>query len=130
MSDEIRLTLPRESDFYGVAHLVIGGLAVRLNLTYEELEDIELALENLLEHDEGVGEITVAVRLHDGALTALVGPFDAGAIRAELGEGAPEELGLRRILDTVADEVTLAERDGGQWVEVRKRINPAPRAGS
>ena len=128
MSDEIRLTLPRESDFYGVAHLVMGGLAVRLNLTYEELEDLELALENLLEHDEGQGEITLSVRLHDGALTAVVGPFDGPAIRAELVPGDSDALGLRRILDTVADRVTVTEREGGQWVELRKRIHPAPPA--
>ena len=31
--DEIVLTLPRERPFFNVAHLVFGGLAVRLDLS-------------------------------------------------------------------------------------------------
>ena len=31
MTDEITLTLPREPEFHRVAHLVLGGLAVRLD---------------------------------------------------------------------------------------------------
>jgi len=42
--DEIALTLPADEAFSGVAHLVLGGLAVRLGLTVEILEDLELAL--------------------------------------------------------------------------------------
>ena len=38
--DEITLTLPRQRDFHRVAHLVLGGLAVRLELTIETLEDL------------------------------------------------------------------------------------------
>jgi len=39
--DEITLTVPRERPFYRVAHLVLGGLAVRLDLTYDTLEDLQ-----------------------------------------------------------------------------------------
>ena len=39
MSDEIVLRLPRERPFFDVAHLVLGGLAVRLDLGYEQLEE-------------------------------------------------------------------------------------------
>ena len=48
--DKITLTLPAERDFHRVAHLVLGGLAVRLNLTFEHLEDLQLALDGLLDH--------------------------------------------------------------------------------
>ena len=44
-ADEITLTVPRSPGFDGVAHLVLGGLAVRLNLTVESLEDLQLALD-------------------------------------------------------------------------------------
>src|SRR5262249_55809694 len=42
--DEITLTLPHEREYHRVAHLVLGGLAVRLELTIETLEDLQLAL--------------------------------------------------------------------------------------
>src|SRR5438128_12321457 len=82
MSDEIRLTLPRDRDFYGIAYLVVGGLAVRLNLTYESLEDLQLALEELLTEDEGA-DVTVSVRVENGTIHAAVGPFDADTLRHE-----------------------------------------------
>jgi serine/threonine-protein kinase RsbW len=125
--EEITLTLPRDPDFFGVAHLVVGGLAVRLNLTYEELEDLELALDNLLELDDGADDVTVAVQVEDGALRARVGPFHGGALRSELDEQSDTALGLRRILGAVADEVRVGEADGADWVELRKTIHPAPR---
>ena len=43
-ADEITLALPRERPFFGVAHLVLGGLAVRLDLGFEQLEDLQVAL--------------------------------------------------------------------------------------
>jgi uncharacterized protein YecA (UPF0149 family) len=51
-TDEITLTLPRDRNYYEIAHLVLGGLAVRHNLTVESLEDLQVALDELLEHDE------------------------------------------------------------------------------
>ena len=127
--DEVRLSLPREREFSSVAHLVLGGLAARLDLTFEELADLELALDRLLEQDEGVGEITVSLRVHEGGLRATVGPFHDDALLAELDPAAGERLGLRRILDTLADEVELADRDGEHWVELRKRAHGAEEAG-
>ena len=35
--------------YHGVARLVVGGLAARLDLSYEDLEDLQLALESVLE---------------------------------------------------------------------------------
>jgi anti-sigma regulatory factor (Ser/Thr protein kinase) len=127
VSDEITLVLPRDRDFAGVAHLVVGGLGVRLNLTYEELEDIELALDGLLAADEGDDDVTVALRLDDGLLHASVGPFRSEALRRELDSQPADAVGLRRVLETVADTVEVGERDGGQWVELTKSINQAPR---
>jgi hypothetical protein len=120
--DEITLELPRERTFYRVAHLVLGGLAVRLNLTFEHLEDLQLALAGLLDRPDGDGEITLRLRVEDGQLHASVGPFDGAelesALRAEPGDGP----GLRRLLDTVVDGVEVAEGDGGRWVELRKHV--------
>src|SRR3954453_10210697 len=98
MSDEIVLTLPDHDEFRHVAHLVVGGLAVRLNLTFENLEDVQLALEGLLAR--APGEITVAVRLADDALGLRVGPFACERLRAELDDDGGE-VGLRRVLETV-----------------------------
>jgi hypothetical protein len=66
--DEIQLTLPADEAFHRVAHLVLGGLAVRLNLSFESLEDLELALDALLERTQTDDEIQLRVRVLDGEL--------------------------------------------------------------
>jgi hypothetical protein len=118
MSDEIVLTLPDHDEFRNVAHLVVGGLAVRLNLTFENLEDVQVALEGLLARANG--EITVAVRLDDG-LAMRVGPFGCADLRRELDDETAE-VSLRRILETVSDGIEVLELEDGCWVELRKTV--------
>jgi hypothetical protein len=125
--DEISLTLPADEAFHPVAHLVLGGLAVRLDLTFENLEDLELALDTLLERFRDGSNVTLRVRVLDGELQTVVGPFTS--VRAELEEGADESLNLRRILGTVCDRVEITDRDGGQWVELTKRVETGKRSG-
>jgi hypothetical protein len=118
--DEISLTLPADDAFHGVAHLVLGGLAVRLDLSFEHLEDLELALDALLERTSSDEEVTVRVQVLDGELRTFVGPFKS--VRAELDAGDESMLNLRRILATVCDRVDVTDRDGGQWVELTKLV--------
>ena len=121
MTDQITLTMPRERPFFSVARLVLGGLATRLDVTVESLEELELALDGLLERRDGGEEITVSLDIADDELHARVGPFSGDALRAEL-EGEPgESLSLRRLLDTVVDDYELSQGDGGVWLEMSKR---------
>jgi hypothetical protein len=122
-TDEISLTLPAERDFFRVAHLVLGGLAVRLNLTFESLEDLQLALDGLLEREPGDGDVTVRVSVGSGVVETLVGPFsDGDGIREELEREPGDDMTLRRVLDAVVDGVALERRDGGEWVRLTKRV--------
>jgi anti-sigma regulatory factor (Ser/Thr protein kinase) len=120
---QIELTIPREREFSAVADIVLAGLASRLDLTLETIDDLQLALESLLEHDEGEGHVTVRFGLGEGAIHASVGPFDRERIEPELAAvGAGTGIGLGRLLETTVDSVTLAEREGACWVELRKEI--------
>jgi hypothetical protein len=123
VSDEIRLTIPAEQDFQRIAHLVVGGLAVRLDVTFENLEDLHLALEGLLERCPEDGEVTVAIRVGDDALETSVGPYPAGTLQAALDHESGDELGLRRVLETLTDDFRVAQRDGTEWAELRKQLH-------
>ena len=118
--DEISLTLPADDAFHRVAHLVLGGLAVRLDLTYERLEDLELAVDALLERQADGQDVTLVVRVLDGALQTSIGPLHA--VREELEHGRDNAIDLRRILGTVCDEIDIVERNGGQWVELTQHL--------
>jgi anti-sigma regulatory factor (Ser/Thr protein kinase) len=118
LTDEIKLVLPAQDDFHPVAHLVVGGLGARLELTYEQLEDLQVAVEALLGCRDDDGEVSVVVTVEPDAIRATVGPFQAPAL-AEL-EADAGDFGLRRVLDTVTDSVQVEERDGGAWVALTK----------
>jgi hypothetical protein len=119
--DEIQLTLPADEAFHRVAHLVVGGLAVRLNLTFESLEDLELALDALLERSRRDEDVVLRVQVRDGELHTIVGPFVS--LSGELEHGGGDSLNLSRILDAVCDSVEISERDGSEWVELTKRVD-------
>jgi len=120
VTDVITLKLPREQEFFGVAHLVLGGLAARLDLTYAVLDDMTTAIDELLERRESSEDVTLSVRIEEDLLIASVGPFDE-RIAGEL-KGGDGGFGLRRVLETVVDSVDVSERDGAQWVELHKSL--------
>jgi hypothetical protein len=120
--DEITLTIPRDRALYSVAHLVLSGLGIRLNLTIEHLEDLQLAVDAVLERSREEEEnVTIAVNVADGQLETLIGPMRDG-VRAELAAPEGEDVGLRRILDALVDEVELTERNGDDWLKLSKKV--------
>jgi hypothetical protein len=119
--DEISLTLPADEAFHGVAHLVLGGLAVRLDVTYEHLEDLELALDTVLERCRADDDVTMRVRVLEGALQTSVGPC-ADGLRAELERATDASLGMRRILEAVCDRIEITDGAGGDWIELTKLV--------
>jgi hypothetical protein len=114
--DEITLTLPHDREFHRVAHLVLGGLAVRLELTIETLEDLQLALSTILDRAKGDGEVTVSMSLVDGTLETAIAPVeDAEALTRPDGD---EKLSVHRILSAVVDDVQV----DGDRVRIVKRV--------
>lgn len=121
MTDEITLTIPRDRALYSVAHLVVSGLGIRLNLTIEHLEDLQLALDAVLERVRETSDVTISLRVKDGEIETTVGPLRDG-VRAELEATEGEEVGLYRILDTLVDRVELAQAEGGDWLTLTKVV--------
>jgi hypothetical protein len=118
VADEITLTLPRDADFHRVAHLVLGGLAVRMDLTVENLEDLQIALDSILGRTElESGDVTVRMALRDGALETRVGPLPTRVLD-EIEREHDNELSLRRVLDSTVDDVHV----DGDTVRLTKKV--------
>lgn len=118
MSDEITLTIPRERDFHHIAHLVLGGLAVRLGLTIENLEDLQLALDSILDRtDPLAGNVTVRMRLDAGSLETVVGPLTQRLLD-EIEQDHADELDIRRVLESTVDDIHV----DGDWVRLTKKV--------
>jgi hypothetical protein len=125
VTGDIRLTIPGERDYFGVAHLVLGGLASRHQLTIESFEDLLLALDGLLERTEGEPAVTLSVRVDGDEIHAELGPFAAGSVRAELERQTDGGIDLRRLLETVVDDFSVRDADDGDWVQLTKTVRAA-----
>jgi len=122
--DRIVLTIPRDEGFENVAQLVLAGVAARLDLTYEVVDDLGTALAALLERRGEQGDLTVELELGGDVMTTTIGPFHSEKLRAEL-EHRDGGVDLRRVLETVVDGFGAVDRDGADWVELQKRVERA-----
>jgi hypothetical protein len=118
-ADEIRLVIPAEEDFRPIAHLVTGGLAMRLDVTYDDLDDLQVGIEALLALRDDTDDVVLSLAVGEGVLYASLGPFAPEAVRAT---DSADGLDLRRVLATVCDAHEVEERDGDAWVRLTKRI--------
>jgi hypothetical protein len=125
-TDEIQLVIPAEEDFRPIAHLVTGGLAMRLDVTYADLEDLQVGIEALLALRDDAGELVLSLSADDGVLHASLGPFAPETVHEEDADGG---LDLRRVLETVCDTHEIEERADGAWVELTKRVATAGATG-
>jgi len=118
--EEFTIQIPRERSYSAVADLVVGGIAARHDVTLDVLDDLQLALGSLLEHDGAdEREIEIVLRVAGDTIEATVGPLGS-ATAAALEEEAGDGLDLRRLLTATMDSVKLKEREGRSFVELRK----------
>jgi anti-sigma regulatory factor (Ser/Thr protein kinase) len=128
MAEGLVLTFPNEPRFLALVRLVLSGLAAQLDLPYERVDDLQLAVEGALASEGPAGgEVTLRFEPGKHALLVLMSPV-AGQ---SLAEGRPERgngLGFDRIAAELVDSVEVVTIDGKDWLRLEKRI-PA-RAGT
>jgi hypothetical protein len=121
-TDAITLQIPPDKQFHGVARLVVGGLAARLDLSYEHLEDLQLALATVLDNGYSTGSnVTVKLAVSPGSVAMAIGPLARDRLHVDLGEGAGDGISLHRLLSTLVDVVEHEPGEGGEWLRLEKR---------
>jgi hypothetical protein len=109
MTDQISLTIPARAAYRGVATLVLGGIGTRLALSYERMDDLQLAVLSVLEAG-GNDQLTLDVEANDELLEVSVGPLAAGT---------SSDASLTRVLEPLVDSVEAIERGGHEWLTLR-----------
>jgi len=120
----IDLDAPLEPDFQPVIRLIIGGIAERVDFAFEEIDDLQLAVERLLAEAGRRDTVHLRFEVREEAIRARVGPLDERAIADALrdGDSHPGQLTLERILTTVVDSFGVEDAaDGGVVVRLEKR---------
>lgn len=112
--EEIRLTIPAQADFARIARLTVTGLASRLDLPYDDVEDLRIAVGEICSVllKPAVGRLELVCRLEPRHLEieARLDPV--------IGLDPVSEL-TRQILTAVVDEFEIDET--AAWIRVRKR---------
>ena len=126
-SETVVLSFPRKSQYFGVARLVVGGLAAPLQMSYDALDDLQLAISSLLDNEDLPAADELTLRLHVGTdnMRASLGGFPLDSVDGAFDRSSDKggELGLRKLLDTIVDEVeVVADGDGQEWVTLTKRV--------
>ncbi|MFS0558978.1 anti-sigma B factor RsbW [Brevibacillus sp. 179-C9.3 HS] len=131
-ADVIQLTLPNQAEYLGVARLTVSGVANRMGFSYEDIEDIKLAVgeacTNVVRHaykeTENPGSIHIQCHVYEDRLMIEVSdrgvgfsseliaeqltPIYAGKNLEDLDEGG---LGLY-LIHTLMDEVEIRSESG------------------
>jgi hypothetical protein len=128
--DEVRLTIPRERLFYGAARLVVGGLGVRLDLSFESLDDLQLAAETVLmnELDSASADINVELLVGEASVTMAIGPLAAPVAKHESAD--KRGFDVHGLLRALVDTVEVVQRDGERWLKLEKSVSLRPPVGA
>ena len=130
MRESIRLELPAAVTALPTLRMLLGGLAVRLDFSLEELEDLSLAATELLRatlDSEGPESWAVEMAIVAEALHVSAGPYRSPDLRRRLqgAPGGPACLDLCRLLTSTVDSFELVDDGEGFRVTMVKGRRPA-----
>jgi hypothetical protein len=127
-AERIDLEAPLSGDFQAVVRLIVGGIAERVDFAFEEIDDLQLAVERLLAEAGTAGTVCLSFEVGDDRIRTRIGPLSQQKVADALqdGEMVPGSLTLRRILETVVDSFGVDQGDsGGIVVRLEKTKGPS-----
>jgi anti-sigma regulatory factor (Ser/Thr protein kinase) len=126
--ERIDLEAPLSGDFQAVVRLIVGGIAERVDFAFEEIDDLQLAVERLLAEAGTAGTVCLTFEVGEDRIRTRIGPLSQAKVAEALrdGEMVPGQLTLRRILETVVDSFGVDQGDGsGIVVRLEKTKGPS-----
>jgi len=129
--DIVTLRIPRSSRELPVMRVVMGGMASRLDVPLDRLDDVELAVETLLAEEPVDGhELLLELAAVEGGLDVRLYGLLNRRVRAALVATDPFEpcegclLDVRVMLESLVDAFSVVESSGGSYgVLMEKRTS-------
>ncbi|HEX7065521.1 MAG TPA: anti-sigma B factor RsbW [Bacillales bacterium] len=130
-SDFTEMTVPAKPEYVGIVRLTASGVANRVGFSYDEIEDIKVAVSeactNAVDHaykNQEEGKVTIGFGVYEDRLEIMVvdrgksfdfetvrnnvGPFEGDVFVEQLNEGG---LGLF-LIETLMDKVEISGESG------------------
>ncbi|MDY0410458.1 anti-sigma B factor RsbW [Virgibacillus soli] len=139
--DFVEMKIPAKAEYVGVLRLTLSGIANRMGFSYEDIEDLKVAVSeaitNAVTHaydDTELGEITICFGIYPNRLEIMVadhgGSFNLKDIKNKIGPYHPKEPieNLREggfglfLIDTLMDKVQI-NNEYGVIVLMTKYLN-------
>jgi hypothetical protein len=125
-TDRIEVKAPLEGDFQAVIRMVIAGIAERSGFGFEELDDLQLAVERLLATTDANGSVMLRFDVGERSVRLRIGPLRESALAEALqGPEASGTLTLRRVLETVVDSYGVEVSPEGDIVVRLEKLRGA-----
>lgn len=96
--DFIEMKVPAKAEYVGVIRLSISGIANRMGFSYEDIEDLKIAISEAItnavthaykDEDDGEGEVTIGFGVYEDRLEIMVadhgGSFNLRDIKSNTG---------------------------------------------
>jgi hypothetical protein len=118
--------VPNARPYFGVARLLVGGLAARLDLGYEQMDDLQLAVETVLTRCRPTDDhVTLEAAIDDGELAISIGPLTQAVGTSETPDGSV--IPFATLLDRLVERSAMVERGDEVWLRLEQRIPSRPR---
>jgi hypothetical protein len=118
--DHVVITVPAGRPFRGVLRLVVGGIGSRCGLSFDHVDELQLAVDSLLDHRNPAHDtIELEAAIGDEEVVLVVGPF--------MGDG---DLAGRRVTTALVDRARTIDRDGFDWIELSVTMPTQTQAGA
>ncbi len=129
-TDTVSLTIPRAQEFFPLFNMLLGGIATRRDLSLEALDDLQLAVDNVILEDRGsTDDLFLAVTLEEDALEIVISPLSDPDLHSTLVHGAVSVDAADRCIDVclllspLVDRYVVRDLDSGTFaLELRKLL--------
>ena len=116
-SDVVCLELPAENEVMPVVRMVVGGMATRVDLSLDELDDLYLAVETVLrvvQKAQGCGRYSLQLDNPEESIRIKVGPYRRDELDRLLEDSCV--VLMKRVV-----AIDVAGDDGQAYVLITKR---------
>ena len=120
----VSLSLPANPEFVLLVRLTISGFAYRLNFSYEEIEDIKLAVSeacnSVISHSPSDSDILMECRMEGDDLEILVKTLSLDKEMKDLSFGNGRDMGLLLIKALMDEAEYRREASLGAVIRMKK----------
>lgn len=120
--DIVTLRVPRGAKTLSVMRVVMSGVASRLDIPLDRLDDLQLAVETLIVEEPPEGcDLVLEIRPESGGLRVRIDGLTNQSVKAALVAADPFEpcegclLDVRLLLDPLVDRFEVVEGEAGSF---------------